>query len=777
MADAKVRWLPFGSGGFGSGDPVERIRVLENRGKSASSGIDGRVVIPYRGNRLRVYATAPGGLIGTDVLASSFSRTPSSEEPLIRVYPEVTARLLVVGPEGRPVPRAGVAFYTGNRFATVRLRADDEGRLTVPIRGYGITGADTRIQAVAWGGGGPVVPFSIRSLADSSEDNPEKLELPAWGGIEVRVREADARATGVADLSALEPSLLAEGNTDRDGFRVYPPRSGEFERYREQGIATCAPVLLGRSFRVLAGFGDLETIVEGPDQQGEVVSVGLQFDGAEDRFLAVRLLRTDQSPVRNQPVTLKLRDQRGYAAQSWYRARTDESGFVVVRRTKQGREPRDLRIAAKLDGVPHVGVLPVRDLPESGRRDLGDCVIEPLPLLVAGVVVDTADRAVLDRIELKAECRKPDEEDADAFDIFGGQSSEWQSIDTELRWFGDGRFELYSEDRCERAMRLMARRPLVAVDDTGIGVPFTMAQRDVRVVVGFGGEVQFDFLAEDPQLLELVSAQLCCVVDGEPEAGGPPSTADNQGGADGAPFVTRWDGLPPGDYVVRLYGSEYDALFTTDAFTVGPGGLTDGVPDTPVDLGSRLRVLGVNLKGADGQAIGSAQVRTRRSGSDTPWVLESAGLDGLTTSSALELRVDVQGYEPTIIANLSEDRTLFLKPLTPIQFRADSWPEARGDLDTLSLSITAPLPRTRVGAFHFRTFFVQSDLGPRNDLSEFRATLELPRRSLSEIVLVPGSAQLWRIRASGDATGPNDAADLDVTIPSLPPDGIIRLTF
>lgn len=766
----EVRWLAFGNT-YPSTDPVARLEFLRDSGESVTTGADGRASIRYAGNQIRLYATGPDGLVGTDTFAAGLLRAPSEGDAVLRVYPDTRTRFRVVDPGGNAVPRAGVAFYTENRFARVRVRADADGLLTVPLRAYGVKGNEVRVQAVAWGGGGPLQRLNLGS---PQTQGPIVLPLPEWGEVHVRASADDALDVGEV-LNQLRPRLLAQGDTDRDDVRVYPPAEGPQESYDDSGIARFGPVLVGTNYRVQAGFGELEREAEGPTTPGAVVVVDLAFNPAADRFLSVRLLLPDGSTASSRQVDLKLRNDRGYSIQSWYRSRSDSAGVVVVRRNDKGGDPRDLRVTASIDGVPHIGVLPVRDLPVAGRIDLGDVVLEPLPLLVAGNVVDTAGQPVLARTNLEAQCRRPEASEPDPFTLFGGGSSSWRDLDGKLRWLEGGVFELYSEANCGDEARLMAKRPLVALDDDVVGIPFTIGQRDLRVVLETGGRVRFEFLVEDERLVDTVSLQLCRVVDGEVDPGGIPGAATRRNGEPNR-FSTSWEGLAPGRYVVQIFGSEYDRLFATEEIEIGRAGAVSKTPDGAIDLRGRIRYVEVAVRGEGRAAVGRAQVRSRRAGAETPWVLESAGLGGLATSSALDLRIDVDGYEPLFLSNVQTDRMALATPLVPVRFEAEGWPATVPTDEVIRLQISVDYPPTPVRAFHFRTFYVRTSVAPRGDGAGVQVETSMPSNGPSESVLLPESALPWRVVPSVPTTVEDSGFALNpFDVQAAPPQGVITV--
>ncbi len=259
---------------------------------------------------------------------------------------------------------------------------------------------------------------SSRTAAVELDGTPEdgqrvELKLPALGSLRVNVIDNEGATPGIPTCVALNWDTWESGV-------VRPRCHPDNPRMVKNGIVDYKSLELGLSLRVTASayddsVGSASTIVRGPTRSGERTSVTLRLGPSRPRIRGT-LLNPDGVRIPKSRFTYQAwlpdelfpgrPDLRGRLS-SIQHFRTDEEGRfdfafgstipTVGDQRAIIRVKRIHTLDQAIEGTDHTILYSRLELPRqlpSAPWDLGNVTLEPVPLLVAGTVVDDQEQPV-----------------------------------------------------------------------------------------------------------------------------------------------------------------------------------------------------------------------------------------------------------------------------------------------------------------------------------------------------------------------------------------------
>lgn len=308
---------------------------------------------------------------------------------LVRVHPDHTLRVRTVRPDGTPCADVVVALRvaSGNTSTEQLLPPTDAAGNTQLVHTqqylHTAAGADHEATAVAVqlciaGQDPPPVPLHLPALPIE----PVVLTLPATGAVELGLREAGGAPWSFPGrfYTSFELQTLDE----QDQERVLELRDlVESLHSDDVDVLRFPQVACGLRFRVVDGDGYFEPVVfDGPRADGETVRVDIPLQ-PQVRVLTGRLLDANRQPFVGEAGLFYRAEEVGGRAPLLHDA---QGRFVVLLDDLGAIE--DLRIVERdfRRGGPRQAVLERTEPLPPGRTDVGDVVMLPSPLLLAGRV-------------------------------------------------------------------------------------------------------------------------------------------------------------------------------------------------------------------------------------------------------------------------------------------------------------------------------------------------------------------------------------------------------
>lgn len=252
-------------------------------------------------------------------------------------------------------------------------------------------------------------------VLDAAALLPDEFDcvLPPGGRLEVFVRELD----GTPAPRGSEVRLRLEEQTS-DGWKVASV----------DGTARFPWVELGREWELAAwrpqGTAPARARVHGPLLQGQTARVELVL-GEDQPVVSFRAVDPSGRPFASVP--LELAHRRSFGQVARVEVATDAQGRFLVDGAGSVFDTGAFVVSHHPeDGVLHQGRARLPEAPRIGWNDGGDVVLEPEPLLCAGVVLDPEGRGV------------------EGADVAAGPDPSWMVDDVQVRGTSgpDGTFEL-----------------------------------------------------------------------------------------------------------------------------------------------------------------------------------------------------------------------------------------------------------------------------------------------------------------------------------------------
>ncbi|MEW6072857.1 MAG: carboxypeptidase-like regulatory domain-containing protein [Planctomycetota bacterium] len=620
---------------------------------------------------------------------------------LLRLFPQLSVRVV---DEAR-TPQPGIPV--GLRFGAEESHEYRGSVATQAPHGIAVL---SYIGAMAWMEGGTSLrvglavplPEPVEATLDAANPPiaPIELVLPAFGFLEVhliRLEDEEPAKGIVVSLLLPRPPEEIEGDPLEEEF----PEWRDSRRYQRFVAGLFAPgedtrrlpVGLGLDLEVEArspaGEEGVRRAVCGPSLAGGVVRVEIALEELEP-VLVGRIVDEEGRPLAATRFAAKLRTVgSGYSGTSGTDVRTDGEGrfryvlrgrrFVEGTRTltlvpaippgaESTTEPREVRLDLSV-------VLP------PGKRDVGDLVLAPVPLLVAGRVVDELGSALAEaRVSLAIEDR-PDERFPLRWIPAGGVEP--------TRTDGEGRFEIRGIPDREGPLGLQAEHELHATGET---VRFPPGDREAVVVLARGGRIEGRILL-DPEAPEV-----------RVEAGAESADSDGRRSAipdaDGAFDVPS---LRPGFYRVSVRLRRSDTIVReVPGVEVRPGEVTVDPRLAAVDLRGSLRRFVLAIVDPAGSPISDVWASHGAPGAgEEARGFASAREDGRveieTHLPTVDIQLEAPGFRTTRLADVTSDQTVALLPAPAVRLVLADPAVVPGEGHALLVELlpTASLERSR----------------------------------------------------------------------------------
>lgn len=565
---------------------------------------------------------------GVAYFPSAALQQPGGEPLVLRLRPDLTVRAQVL--DDRNLPVVGVR---------VRL-ADDEG-ITEQVGGAlqrseapdGVATFRHAQQYVdeRWRGDGvvaldcPTDPLVFAPVRfDALPGEPIPLRLPATGAVVLTlVDEGGRRVDDMPDELSVQLDVEIEGRVRKHWLSFF---GGEL-RLQPVGLG----LRLGVHIDEPEVSGSIE--VAGPTQPFEVV----------ERPFPV---------VRHPTVSGRLVDRAGAAQQGYwhatfvheasgiYRVYFETGGdgrFVVGVPGSGGDVPHSVWFHRTLPDPEHHAFRRLSDLHlHAGRNEIGDVVLEPLPLLVAGVVVDETGEPVAGA-ELEILQGTPDDANA----LPGVERPAAVSA-------ADGSFRVAGHHSRPDLM-VLARR----AGSNSEPVPFVVGDPPVTVVLPRVGAARMPITLRGG-----LTAQDLVFEYREVATGRGRMAVERYVWRDGA---AEWSGLRPGRYEfsVGLLGAA--APLVTVAGAVAPD-TTVALPAQ--ELGDGVQRIAVTVCGDDGAAVETAYVVVDPEGPTGPGrialVARSGRVELHKGAPPVDLLVIAPGHRQELVRGVTADTTVRL---------------------------------------------------------------------------------------------------------------------
>lgn len=588
------------------------------------------------------------------------------------------------------------------------------------------------LVAMLVGSEGPRVDVDLRAL----RDEPIDVLVPAWGNMEVVLLGPDGEVWSFAEDSGTHVTLRrADGESPRGMAGIDAVSLGR------DGRAHVAPVACGHQWDVATtGAWDVTCRAPGPQRPGEHVRVELRIP-ADTRILAGRVVEASGGRAQGK-VQVRMEGPRGASSPAVDLAA--DGRFRLQMREGLGDRPKIAFLRRREDS-------PIDDAAEvilaaplvAGVNEVGDVVLRPAPLLVAGRVFAGVG---VDLARVLLEVRRTRE----------GAPDVWhQDPRIHLHRKPDGRFEAYALAQGD-AYRLAVRGECAPVPP----LPFAPGTVDLEVRVTAGGSVTATLLGD----ANLDALEYWLVPDAGPGRAREPRRGFDEPGREERPRRTddgarvEWRALAAGPhrFLVRCPGFEPLVDLTV---AVPASGAVDDPRLRDIDLRAAIRTIRVRVTDHAGAPLAvPAQVLMRDPpGEGAEWrgaEVAPGWTATLVVPRPVDLVVVAAGRRGVVVPGVFADTTVALAsaPRVHVVF---------ADASTLPPGVTASL-RWSLADVAAARFELQRGSGARNgDLAELlpglpeadwslgRATLPaacpLPLRA--EVILCAGkSARAVRLR-------------------------------
>lgn len=533
-------------------------------GPSAVTAADGRVELESERGRDCVACVSHG-----ELFARAAFKADEEGIKIVKLAPDATVEVLVLGPDGAPAPNIEVALrrrihssFNDRRVA----RTDAEGRANWPHVAFEFTPGETWPWSVAVVGlAAPEAerPLDTRNLPRE----PLVLRIGASGSVEVRVLDLDGKPLedGQVELrvdagtEGASPSFWSTG--EYVGAKLEAGRA-LFEHVRLDEALLATVHTAGAAAPVRKRF-------RGPRAWGERVEV--EFALGEDQPVAiVRLLDEAGAPLTERDVrwTLSLTGEFTHSTNQG-RQRTNARGEASFLLEAQWNAKMQRSLLVALDNgepFPPQARLDLSRAFAVGRHELGELVLRAPPLIAAGRVLDAngapAAGARVQVTELFAE--------------------RMDQLDQEVDCDGEGRFALRGDVRSTR-VSVSAHTDSARSEELACAV----GTSDLELTLIEGGRIAGRVLLDTPSAAAALSVSVSRVDQGYTR------TEDLDAGG-----AFRFEQLDPGEWKLALAAKgahQATPVFELTGLHVPAGGECADPRLAEIDLRGRVATLSLEL--------------------------------------------------------------------------------------------------------------------------------------------------------------------------------------
>jgi hypothetical protein len=415
----------------------------------------------------------------------------------------------------------------------------------------------------------------------------------------------------------------------------------------------------------------LEKTFTGPRASGERVEVELSA-GAEAAILTGRALDETGNGLPIKSLKLEFRCESNDMS---LHATTDDGGCFAVGIPKRfvGKQIGffELRMLPDDDCAGRIGKISHDQALAPGERDVGDVVLAPLPLVVAGRVVGIERQPHYgEQIELHVEGLHETVKDGEA-------TQAWRRERLHRRWLEGTSFEV-------RGTPTAGRLRLVLECTRSLPVPpiaFAAGTKDLEVRVQKGGVLQPRVLASAGIPVKRLILTLTATRGDMPQAElGQPRvpTIEWHPGPAGSGTLFYWKRLYAGEYRLEVRAAGVGRVAVFEQVLIEAGKENQDPRLHPLDLRGKLRSILFTILGPDGKVPAQARrgivIVGDRSGAGD---LEGYAFDYrgkahvVTPDLPVRACIRVPGYQLRELFNLTEDTTVRLEPALEVHVR---WP-------------------------------------------------------------------------------------------------------
>ncbi len=636
---AEMRTIDRSQTGFAFEDLDCLLVELRDHGRALRSGPDGRVLVPHS-REFSIVSARSGESWGLAEVSSGIG------ERELRVHRDPTFEMTVTDRSGAPIGGVPLVMHdersrlmSFSKSIRARSRTSD-GRAIFSHGGW-------------WIDSEPGPSFDI--AADAVLANPEKagldgfprmLPLPDGGSVEVRVLDLEGKPAGNGAFVTLRLDPASPNATERSSTVVRKLASGtaEFE-YVEVGQDLVASATLE------GGLGPFTLRVPGPTERGKHVVVEVPT-GAICPQLVGRALDGDRRVLANAKFEVQLPvPPTNEDPQIPSTLATDAQGAF---RLPLAHWPRPSTGRLRFVHWPGSGeplITALVDVTSSlapGENSLGDVVLEGLPLIASGRVVDERGQpqwGVLVNVLAERD---------------GGA---WQQTPSKCETNRTGQFAIMSEVEGD-ALALI-------VNDVdclpSAVVPIARGAKDVVLTVARAGRIQGKVVVDPDVTVQEINLTWCVA---NAQTGEPTRTTflvkPDGGARDHGLFDLR--GAMPGRGSLEIRGVS-TPIRTIDELYVNPGAPCADPRVAEIDLRGGVHAFNLTIRNSNRKDV-DGDILFRAAASNEPWQhwpFQRGRARVLATARALDLVVSARLCRTTWFEGVSGDRELTLAPPMTIE--------------------------------------------------------------------------------------------------------------
>ena len=613
-------------------------RVVEAMGERYRTRADGSVVVPEVVDNVVLAARAPGRYVFV------LRPEPDAEGTFVmRLMAERSIRVQVNHPDGTPAAGIPVVLRVEQgpgHQDVLQAESDAEGRAVLhrlsviddlPFDGEIVIALGLALD--------PAVQTEI-DLAALPEDILEFV-LPPTGALEV---EVVGREGGLAEGAVpVMLQIVPEGAT----APTQMPMAADASATTEDGIAVFPRIGLGLQLSVFAfNPSDQSTwqgTGEGPQAPGERARIVLRPDLAAPNLVFL-VMGMDGKPLANRQFQTVLTDKsESSESRSQKTTKTDAEGRARLRldldqQHFEGHRVLEVQLARPTEG--ELASAARVELPTTligGDNDLGTLLLEPLPIVASGIVVDI-DGKPIGKVQMNLQVKT----------FWGKEETNfyWQQLyDVRGTSAKDGSFTLsgYVESQ-----ELLLSAFLQGWQSTS--EPIQVGATGLRLTMERAAELSGRVLVDPgipPSSLQVLAES---AVDGKPGS-------ISQPGREGQ---FQFDSLGSGRYHFsvrdRIFG---DSLYRAEDVLVEVGSGTDPRV-AEIDLRGKLNYIQLTFVDESEQKIQNVNVRNRDKNGTTYYAYGGA-LQIVTAEQSLNLAVSASGHQAQLLEQVSGEQTIRLK--------------------------------------------------------------------------------------------------------------------
>jgi len=713
--------------------------------ESTRTDAAGGAVLDTRLDRDCVVVARASGALGRAPFASDEQGARQ-----IELWPDATLEVLVLGPQGAPLPALQVALSVRsfNAFAPQHLTpTDDVGRAR--FEHIGLTLAQHEASWCVELSG--LFGDEARAMLDRTALPQEVVVLhaAAFGAVELRAWDANGAplASGMVSLHPIEPG--AELGVQPSFLH----RRAGMTRAIANGLARFEPVRLGGELELaIAGDGDSSQAlrIRAPASQGEVVKAEFR-DPRAALVLRARLVDERGAVLAERDVNCiymashalnpdMLDSEQRSDAQGYVRFPLGADRAQGERRTLEFtvEESDANRRSARIELAPAYA---------PGEHDLGEVRLALPPCVVAGRVLNAQGEPV-EGADVSASCVEP-----------SGDSS------AKVRSRNDGTFEVRASWECaELHVNAASSTALAPTARVGRGA------RDVELVLRESGWIDGKLLLDAGLARRRlrVHARPADLDPSRDERARHGSAKRVQAQLDGTFRIER---LEPGRYDLDILGDhQSDPLISLQGFDVPSGAACADERLLGIDLRGKLTAFRLDFvppKSSD-VVLGTLEVKPLVDGANTfnVWLHDSYA-EIVIQGPAARVAVNVSGFRAEVLERVSTDTRVPLRrgPRVRLKAPADAQIPAAPLFVKASLS---PVGSTGPGYDHYQAavfdvnrelvlhapgagdFLVSWSIEERTENSVSTSTLNVPDEQRIT-VLESDVEQIFEIRWPADA--------------------------